>query len=202
MTVGRQAVRTIPGTISPVPSPPPTRITSANSNHSRTYEPLSRNSNYSRTYAIPRGWGGISIFPGPTFKHHLKCRRADIGYSLWTGGCWLSAISSPLSSFTASLTRKQGGRGCWSYQFKFGSTDLKVGHYRGRAEWPASEGGHYNGKRAEQAQPLHVSEWDIVGVARTWRDGSRLGRGWWLNCSFRLPIEGAWADRGKSHARR
>jgi hypothetical protein len=44
-------------------------------NHSRTYESLSRKSNYSRTYATPRGWG---VFPGLTFKFHLKCRRADI----------------------------------------------------------------------------------------------------------------------------
>jgi len=44
-------------------------------NYSRTYESLCRKSNYSRTYKIPRGWG---MFPGPTFKHHLKCRRADI----------------------------------------------------------------------------------------------------------------------------
>jgi hypothetical protein len=87
------------------------------SNHSRTYEPLSRNSNGSRTYVIPRGWG---VFLGPIFKHHLKClhadcvecRRADI-FSL-TGkllavGCWLSAVSSLLSLFTGSLTQKKGG---------------------------------------------------------------------------------------------
>jgi len=47
-------------------------------NHSRRYEPLSRKSNYSRTYGTPQGWG---VFPGPTFKFHLKCRRADISSS-------------------------------------------------------------------------------------------------------------------------
>jgi hypothetical protein len=35
----------------------------------------SPNSNDSPTYAKTGGWG---VFSGPTFKHHLKCRRADI----------------------------------------------------------------------------------------------------------------------------
>src|SRR5207249_3170120 len=42
------------------------------------------------------------------------------------------AKTSLLSSFTASLTQKQGGSGCWSYQFNFADTDLKVGHYNGK----------------------------------------------------------------------
>jgi hypothetical protein len=45
------------------------------SNDSPTYAPISRKSNDSPTYAKTGGWG---VFPAPTFKYHLKCRRADI----------------------------------------------------------------------------------------------------------------------------
>jgi hypothetical protein len=44
------------------------------SNDSPTYAPLRCKSNHSPTYAKTGGWG---VFPAPTFKYHLKCRRAD-----------------------------------------------------------------------------------------------------------------------------
>jgi hypothetical protein len=51
------------------------RQNSPKSNDSPTYAPLRRKSNDSPTYAKTGGWG---LFPAPTFKYHLKCRRADI----------------------------------------------------------------------------------------------------------------------------
>src|SRR5579859_782274 len=112
VTVGRQTVRTTPGTISPAsPFAFFSRI-STKSLVSPTYRIPAANFILSPTYAIT---GGCI----PT----QKCRRADIGYSLSAVSGWLSGISSPLSSFTTSLTQKQGSRGCWSYQFDFGCTD-------------------------------------------------------------------------------
>jgi len=58
------------------------RKNSANSNHSRTYEPFSRKSNYSRTYGSPGE--GVYRSPGQTI---------------------------PATPFPASLTKKQGGWG-------------------------------------------------------------------------------------------
>jgi hypothetical protein len=54
---------------------PASRQNSPKSNDSPTYAPISRKSNDSPTYAKTGGWGA---FPAPTFKYHLKCRRADI----------------------------------------------------------------------------------------------------------------------------
>jgi hypothetical protein len=94
-TGGRGSYRLVHTAYPPLRKPHGTKF-----NHSRTYGPLSRKSNYSRTYATPRGWG---VFPGPTFKHHLKCRRADIGSPLSVVGCRLSAQHASQATPPSSL---------------------------------------------------------------------------------------------------
>jgi hypothetical protein len=62
-----------------------------------------------------RGWG---IFPGPTFKHHLKCRRADISSFSKLLPMFLRR-SIPVTPFTGSLTQKQGVPGVGHTKFLY-----------------------------------------------------------------------------------
>jgi hypothetical protein len=126
---------------------------SPKSNYSPTYAAISRKSNDSPTYAKTGGWGAFSA---PTFKYHLKCRRAD--------------ISSLGELFSVPARRSFSGGGSppaahgWHVlgRSDFARADLKIGHYIGRLErhrggWicelprraqakaPASEGGRYKG---------------------------------------------------------
>ena len=191
MIVGRQPVRTIPGTISPVPSLPRNRKKSAKSNYSRTYEPFSSNSNYSRTYAIPRGWG---LFPGPIFKFHFLCPAERFSPRISTKSTSSPTYKIPAgNSFLSPSYAKTGGyclpQKCRRAAIFDFSPDIS--YFFAVCQQPASEGGRCNGKRVEQAQPLQVPKWDIGGASK--RVGRLAGIAWWMAAQMLL----CFADRGR-----
>jgi hypothetical protein len=94
------------------------RQNSPKSNDSLTYAPISRKSNDSPTYTKTGGWG---MFPAPTFKYHLKCRRADISSFTEPSPAAASAKDGRLpagaSPEEGTLVPKTGGYPpMWSYQ--------------------------------------------------------------------------------------
>ena len=160
--VGRHPVRTDPGIIPPVPASSfalflstafsPLFVFNQLRTLSFSVAHLSRISPIASALFQKKPGVGVPmvqpIQPGTSLIAHHSPRDPLSGV----------ARTAPVSSFTASLTQKQGGSGYWSYHCDFVETDLKVGHYRGRKGMPASEGGHYNGKRARCTVPLQIEE--------------------------------------------